>query len=132
MISNIEKFDEFIALCESEPEKKTTPIFITEQKTIDENFMLSGEIIVMLQYDQNMFIKYVHNEEIPRYQDIPVKPIDCYSIIKNIDQDIGKKIEEKLVENNHFLDEKLKEEKNKMKKILENIGFKIFINSVWE
>jgi len=129
MINNIEKFDEFIAMCESEEEKENTPIFIKEQKTLDENLNLSGEIIVMLQYDQNMFIKYVHNEEIPVYQDIPIK---CYEIIKKFDENIAEEIDEKIVENNHFLDEKLTEEKNKMKKILQNIGYKIFINSIWE
>ena len=130
MISNIEKFDEFIALCESEPEKETTPIFIKKEITIDSNTIeVNGYIKVMIEYNQSMIIQYIHDEEIQKYQDMTPS---MYKIIENIDPEIAKKIEEKLTENKHFLDEKLTEEQEKMEKILKNIGFKIFINSVWE
>jgi len=130
MINNIEKFEEFISLCKAEPEKETTPIFIKKQVTIDRNTLeTSGYIIVMLEYNNNMVIQYIHDEEIKGYQDITP---EIYNMIQKIDEEIAKNIENKLIENKHFLYEKLTEEKDKMQKILENIGFKIFINGIWE
>ena len=86
-------------------------------------------IIVTIQYDNNNFLKYIHKEGIPKYQDIPM---NCYEIINNLDKEINDKIDQKIVNNTKDLEEKIEIEYKKMIEILKKIGYKIFLTGEWE
>lgn len=130
MINEIESFEEFIAICRDEQTKATTPVFIKQRKNIDQNsYVVTGEIIIMIQYDTNMFIAYLHDEEIPSFQDIPIQYLD---LIERINVDTKKQIETMLQQKNQNMINKMNEEEQKIKTVFSNMGFKIFINGIWE
>lgn len=131
MFLPVEKMEDFLEILEAvaEDDKDSVPVFVRENKTINEKGLLSGEVVVQCQYDTNMIAMYSHTDGIVPVQ-IPRNDF-FLSLQQFADEDIIKKIRDGLKVKTDILDNQLKTEAEKVLKVLDGRGFKGVVSAIW-
>jgi hypothetical protein len=120
MFIEMEKIEEFLGLLSAE-DSKDIPVFLKEVKTVGQTGIISGAVVMQYQYDTDMVVVYreiIDSAVLPQ-----VANINDEAIMKSI-TDYANKISKEFTD-------KLNAEKEKAVKVLNELGFKNIIPSVW-
>jgi hypothetical protein len=120
MFMEMEKFEEFLAMIKSE-DNKEIPIFLREVKAVNQNGILSGAVVMQYQYDTDMVV--VYREVLPPVALPQVANLKDEKSMGGVNE-YATKISKDFIAN-------LEAEKQKAIKILDDMGFKNIIPSVW-
>lgn len=127
----IEDLKIFMGFLDAEVEKDTTPVFVKSNKILDQKTAtVTGYILIQLQYDGENFLQHNYTDNIDPVVEIP---LEFFQVMKHyFSEEEIKNIQEKLKAARNKMDQQLKDEEDKLCKILADKGFKIVIPGIWE